>query len=245
MALIDNLVSYYKFDEASGNAIDAHGSNTLTDNNTVGSATGKINNGRDFEQANTEFFEITDGAQTGLDLSGNFTVSHWINLESNLATQGVIILMKWSGTTQRAYSLEMFNSGANDLYRVGLSTNGNANVAQNLNTGSVMSTGTWYHWACVYTAAAGTVDIYKNGSFVVQGTGYGTSIFNSTSAVRINGIIGGSGWGDCVHDEYGIWSRPLSSSEISELYNGGAGLAYPFSVAAAATPTRMMMGIGT
>ena len=31
-------------------------------------------------------------------------------------------------------------------------------------------------------------------------------------------------------DEAGIWSRALSGTEITELYNAGAGITYPFSI---------------
>jgi hypothetical protein len=33
---------------------------------------------------------------------------------------------------------------------------------------------------------------------------------------------------DGTIDEVGIWNRSLSSSEVSELYNGGSGASYPF-----------------
>ncbi len=42
MALLDNLVSYYKLDEASGNRADSQGGLTLTDNNTVTQAVGQV-----------------------------------------------------------------------------------------------------------------------------------------------------------------------------------------------------------
>ena len=45
MALTDNLVSYWKLDESSGNAADSVGSNTLTNTGTATYAAGKINNG--------------------------------------------------------------------------------------------------------------------------------------------------------------------------------------------------------
>lgn len=49
MAIIDNLVSYWKLDEASGNALDAHGSNTLIETSgAIAAAGGKINGARDF-----------------------------------------------------------------------------------------------------------------------------------------------------------------------------------------------------
>ena len=48
MALIDNLVAYYKLDETSGNAIDIHGSNDGTTTNISYEVTGKINTGYSF-----------------------------------------------------------------------------------------------------------------------------------------------------------------------------------------------------
>ena len=56
MALTDNLVSYWKLDESSGNAADSVGSNTLTNTNTVTYSAGKINNGADFERDSAQYF---------------------------------------------------------------------------------------------------------------------------------------------------------------------------------------------
>jgi hypothetical protein len=92
------------------------------------------------------------------------------------------------------------------------------------------STATWYHISVVYNAAAGTALFYVNGS--QQGTtqtGMETSIFNGGDALWI-----GRGEGkylDGVMDELGIWSRALTSTEVTSLYNGGSGLQYPFAAA--------------
>lgn len=40
MALTDNLISWWSLDEASGTRYDSHGTNHLTDNNTVSSEAG-------------------------------------------------------------------------------------------------------------------------------------------------------------------------------------------------------------
>lgn len=71
------LISYWKLDETSGNAVDAHGSNTLTDENTVGSAVGKVLTGRSFVAANSERLSIPSNAtlQTG---DVDFSISLWI-----------------------------------------------------------------------------------------------------------------------------------------------------------------------
>jgi hypothetical protein len=38
-----------------------------------------------------------------------------------------------------------------------------------------------------------------------------------------------SNWGfDGMIDEIGVWSRALTSGEVTQLYNSGAGLQYPF-----------------
>src|SRR5262245_58597574 len=91
MSLLDSLVSYWKLDEASGNALDAHGSNNLTEGGTggVGTATGKINGGRDFESADSDIFTLADNA----DLSTgeiDFSFSLWYKPESQSATHSLI-----------------------------------------------------------------------------------------------------------------------------------------------------------
>src|SRR5690606_38146388 len=96
MALTDDLISYWKLDEASGNAVDAHGSNTLTETSgTIDAATGKINGGRDFEAIDTEYFTCADNA--GLSAGDvDFTIAGWVNLESSAFGA---IASKHNGTT--------------------------------------------------------------------------------------------------------------------------------------------------
>jgi hypothetical protein len=70
---------------------------------------------------------------------------------------------------------------------------------------------------------------YHDGS-VVAGTLTGSvpaSIFNSSEPFII-GRYDNDAYADGQIDEVGIWSRALSSTEVTKLYNGGAGLQYPF-----------------
>src|SRR4051812_28482140 len=55
--LLTNLVSDWKLDESSGNAIDSLGTNTLTANSAPGSVAGKVNGARNFDGTN-QFFSI-------------------------------------------------------------------------------------------------------------------------------------------------------------------------------------------
>lgn len=222
MSLLDGLVSYWKLDEASGTREDAHGSNDLTDNNTVGVDDGILNDGADFERANAEYLSIADASQVGLDLSGDFSVSFWTKLESWDGFTG--FFSKWStGDTQRAYRLI---NGGEGLLQLNVSSNG-ANPPGLIETWSP-STGVWYHVVVTYDLSAGTATFYIDGvQLGSPQTGGATSIHNSSAAF----ILGrqtttNDNYMDGLIDEFGIWSRVLDASEVVELYNSGAGLAY-------------------
>ena len=82
MALTDNLVSWWELDEASGTRNDAHGSNHLTDGNTVAQVAGKVGNAAQFVAANAESLSIADNAN--LSVSGVFSVCAWVYMDSKI-----------------------------------------------------------------------------------------------------------------------------------------------------------------
>ena len=228
MALTDNLISYWKLDESSGNASDSVGSNTLTNTN-VTYATGKINNGAVFN-AGTDNLAIADATQVGLDITGNLSFSCWIK-HTSVPSSGVAqwYLNKFGASGNYGYRLYLYNNAGTLGLWFDCSANGTTNTGSTVNW--TPSTDTWYHVIIVYTAASGSCAYYINGS--QQGstqTGLATSIFNSNAPFAL-GSLNGSQALNGVIDEAGIWSRALSASEITELYNGGAGLTYPFASA--------------
>ena len=75
MVTTTNLVSYWKMDDASGNIIDAHGSNDGTYNGSLYSQTGKINNAIGFDGSN-------DFVDTGANFNNNnLSVFMWANFD--------------------------------------------------------------------------------------------------------------------------------------------------------------------
>src|SRR5262249_41498008 len=99
----------------------------------------------------------------------------------------------------------------------------------------------WHHVLGTYTSSGGgTVKIYVDG--VQDGTNtaggsmgsdtaylaFGSFIANhSASGAKYNGNL----------DELGFWNRVLSGSEITQLYNSGAGLTSPSTTSPAITAT--------
>src|SRR5262252_1520277 len=85
-----NLISYWKLDEVSGSRVDTKGTNTLTDNNTVTSTTGIINNAASFAAASSEYLSLASNAtvQTG-DI--DFTITAWVKMTTKAALAGHIV----------------------------------------------------------------------------------------------------------------------------------------------------------
>src|SRR5690606_5066683 len=76
------LVSWWTLGETSGTRYDSHGTNHLTDNNTVGSALGKLGGiSAQFVAANIESLSINDNASLSLN-NTNFTIATWVKLSS-------------------------------------------------------------------------------------------------------------------------------------------------------------------
>ena len=224
MALRDSLISWWELNESSGSRVDAHGSNDLSDINTVLAATGKQGNGADFEATNSEALTISDASQSGLDITGDFSVSLWLNGET--AGGNGVLFSKWLTTgDQRSYALFWWSSG--NVLRTYISSDGtNANTSK-ISVSGALSGSTWYHVVFVYDASAGEVTLYIDGTATgVGATGHKTSIHSGSAQFALGDASGDFGYLDGILDEVAIWSRTLTSGEVSELYNSGAGLSY-------------------
>lgn len=226
MAYLDSLVSYWALDEASGNRADSHGSNTLTDNNTVGSATGKINTAADVERSASEYLSCASNSelQTG-DI--DFTLAAWVNLESS---QDMIIIGKDtdSPANSRDYTLD-YAEISPGVFRFRFYINGGAGGAIAVSS-LALSTSTWYYVLGWHDAAGNTVNVQvNNGSPNSAATG-GASPNVSSAEFRVGArqYSGFQGYWDGLIDEAALWKRLLTSDERTSLYNSGSGFAYPF-----------------
>jgi len=241
MPLTDNIVSYWKLDESSGNAADSVASNTLTNNNTATFVAGKINNGTDLESDSFQYFSIADASQTGLDLSGDLSFSMWIKAESlSASTERPLISKRVGADNQRSYHFKLGSSGSG----IGLLwyTDGST-IGGNLSVAWTPSTATWYHVAV--TKSSTTAKFYIDGA--QQGTdqtGSNATIFNGTAPFELGAFVDSPEYWDGIIDEVGVWSRALTDAEIISLYNSGAGLSYPFSTSKGTPSNLLLMGVG-
>ena len=219
MALTDNLISYYKFDEGSGTtAIDSVGSfnGTITGGTYVA---GKIGTAISCDPST---FKIPIGATSDFNFgTGDFSIAFWVKFAA-LGTD-VGFFEKWSGSGAAASGFT-FNKRATNLIDFVLFNAGARTCESNT---TIDSTTNWYHIVAVRSGA--NCLIYINGVQDVTLNGYGS--YSASDATLIATIGNGldADWKmNGILDEFGIWNRALTATEAAQLYSGGIGNSYPF-----------------
>jgi len=235
MALTDNLVAYWKFDESSGNASDATGNGrTLVNSTSVTYSSGKINNGVDFGATNTTKFLSVANSLIGTYNADSYTVSVWLNILT-LPSGNNQTICGIGGDAGRAQTNLMYIDIAGTKYFYWSIFNGSSGFSAQL--AYTLTTGTWTH--VVYKKSTTTVEVYVNG------TSIGTASLSITDAspgrtaefTLAQEAAGTANEYKGSMDEMGVWTRALSATEVSQLYNSGAGLPYPLSVTNGGTST--------
>ena len=217
--LLNNLVAYWKLEEATGTRVDATGrGNDLTDNNTVGQAVGKIGNCAQFVSANSEYLSILDNAdvRTG-DI--DWTIGFWCKLDNK--TDHRVIIAKDDLGTQREYSCYYHLS----LDRIIVEFQG-TNYVKADNLGSPVLN-TWYGILFWHDSVANQICIRVNNGAANTVT---TTVPGATKAsqFRIGAFANSVDFLGGLVDSVGIWKRLLSADEQTEWYNNGNGNEYPF-----------------
>lgn len=220
MALTDNLVAYYKLDSNSNDSVNSlNGSDTNISYTTAGI----IGNGATFNGSNSRI-SIADNSL--LDITGDLTISCWVKT-SSITNNMTIVNKGVGGATAVPYEFR-FNSDASTSGRILLLRAGSDYGFASTNARAVTNA-TMTH--LVVTASGTTITFYVNGSSVASSVerAIPATITANSSVTEIGSRNNGLFFNGLI-DEVGIWSRALSSTEVSLVYNGGAGLQYPFSV---------------
>lgn len=224
MALSDNQIAYYKLD---GNSNDAVGSANGTDT-SISYGTGKIGNSADTDSVNDRIYL---GNPASLQVSGAQTINFWIKASSQGANnRNIITAGGISGTSDGA--LIIFHYSPQYIsFQVSNGTSGNAIDLTAPQTADILD-GNWHMITFTFNPST-KIEVFKDGVSLASST---TSILASrqtnknwsffkintdASANARDGLIGSL-------DEVGFWSRVLSGSEITELYNSGSGTQYPY-----------------
>jgi hypothetical protein len=216
---LEDLVAYWKLDETSGTRFDSANSNNLSDNNTVGSASGKIGNAADFVAANSEYLEAS-----GVGAFGDtpFTVTGWFYLDAATGFQ-TIVSRYTTDTNDREWLLRV-DSGVPTFFV----NNDGIGAPDGVVSASAVSAGAWHFVVAWHDSVGNTINIQvDNGT--VNSAAYSLGVYaNSSKALYIGTTSPSVGFMDGRIDEIGLWGRLLTSAERTILYNSDSGLTYPF-----------------
>jgi len=164
----------------------------------------------DLEASSAQYLSITDGAQTGLDITDDITIELWAKFESTATNTFVA---KWGVGFTRSYWFQY--SGGNLSFR--FSNNGDTSVqALQAFTPTI---GVWYHFAVSRKRSDGVCRFYVNGvqQGVDQVLSAGSTIFNGSSNFEIGREQAGSpNYFDGLIDEVRVWSTVRSLADISD-----------------------------
>ena len=208
-SLLTGLLAFYNLSDltdASGNG------NNLTNSGGVTFSTGKIGNAASYFAGSHLLLENF----SGLNGLSSWAATFWVKVSSEIGGFGSHI---WIGNP--------LNEGS-----IVLALNIDENPTNNLLRASQLSYGgfdftydQWHFWAV--SCDSGSVSFYKDAQLISTLQG---------SAAALSGPLSISvgqdlRWGDQPPgsaDAFGIWSRALTSAEVTELYNAGTGKEHPF-----------------
>ena len=231
MVTTTDLISYWKMDESSGDMIDAHGSNDGTVNGaTQNVADGILNTCYSFDGSNDE---VTVPDDATLDISTNFSAFIWIKNNNAASTNdNDFAFCRWDHNNNRQWAIASNPSGGVRIY-LGTSTT----VRKQYNTTTDLTDDTWH--LIGFTFDSGTLKVYVDGverttgDDLVKSTDLSITTIDATNEPLTVGARQRNGneenFFNSNIDEISFWGRTLSDTDISDLWNSGNGLAYPFS----------------
>ena len=216
MALIDNITHNYIFDETSGDLIDQVGSMDGTVSGADYEQAGIINDGFNFDGANDKVTLTTAGGEVA-GWSDGVSWNVWFYADT-FNNSDVILGIPETGAWG---NIRFINESGDLCWAIAGGTQAKSLLCSGVDPSTL--TGGWH-------MVTGTTDgtdqeIFIDG--VSKATQTRSDWVNFGAELTI-GVFSGANSFDGRLDEFSIWDKELTSSEVTELYNSGAGLAYPF-----------------
>jgi hypothetical protein len=214
----DELLAFYKFDEASGDALDSWGANDLSEIGTEDRESSIVMDGNslDCEAQSGYLRRWVSGTEINFGTVEAWTFSWWAYQTSYVNLKGIFALGNTSGATATVLQAAIRTSGGNGVEIAGTASQYYWKLAATLNQ--------WQHWLVSYDPDADTVTVFRDNSQAGQKTGQ-TSVGTGGQQYLWIGDYN-SGWGPTPPvylDDFAIWNKALSADERDGVYNNGNG----------------------
>jgi hypothetical protein len=217
------LVAYYKCESASNTSLpDSSGnSNDGTLSGSYSFGAGKIGNALTLAKSGNGYVSLPTKIFQG---STEITIAAWVNVTTTLAWQRILDVGSTANTTANpsngTTNIYMNMIAANNTGYPSSSITASGHVGQQTLTGtSSLPTASWTHVAVVL--GAGTATLYINAASVATST----SMLRPADLGTIGYAYVGKSWFtsdpyfDGMIDEFRVYNRALSATEVLALYN--------------------------
>lgn len=223
MALTDGLVSYWKFNETSGTTAVDEISNyaDATISGATLNQTGKLGTAFQYDGSNDNCFTAS-----GLNITGANARAVWAWIYPTSSTGEQMIYA--SGWASASHWFAWKTNGGK-LSLMGYSNDFNSNI--------LIKNNEWSFVGVDYDGATLRLLKRESSGLTVETASKTYDTYGARQYIGINytGTYNGPFTGKI--DDIGVWNRVLTDSEITELWNNGSGLAYPFTVDVTVTPS--------
>lgn len=216
-ALTDDLQLYYRFEETALNYVDSEinlNFTTLGGHSAPTRTSGVLNYGQDFDGAADHIETVTDTVFE----STNWTWCAWVKPDAS--NTRLLDVYNNNGATYYGFYFDIQGSGG--TFSATYYT-GSGSTSHTCKSSGQITAGIWQYVCAVSDEANNQCDLYINGTEVINYTthegGSDISWWSGNHEIK----LGENFYAGDV-DEMGMWTRELTSAEMTELYNSGAGL---------------------
>ncbi len=243
MALETNLVYYYKMN---GNSNDEVSSNNGSDTAiTYGTGNGIRNQGASFN-GSTSIIALG----TAIGMPAAMSIGFWVK-PSDYTHTG-LMFCDWStaaGKNDGWYAMNRGDLGGVIQFTWNKTGAGAGTAIYQTSSAALTDNTTWHFIVITQTGTSAPI-MYVDGSSVGVTLAFGSPVFTKPSGQgsaigsSTDSGVAGSEYFQGAIDELGIWTRVLTSGEVSTLYNGGTGGTLASGVFVFSTDYVLSLGVG-
>lgn len=222
--LDQDLLAYWRFEEASGTREDRRGKVPLTPSNAPSTRTGKFGDAVDFDSASTQSLAASSSSLLDFDGSSDFSVAGWFMIDDT--THYHPVLVKWANTgDNRQWLIEHDDVGGDMEFALSDdgTSGGTITVAR---SNAFTTTGVWAYFYAEYRSSDGRMEVTVNEGTPNTTPTHSGGIFQSAAVVE-SGVADLGVSNDQMDggvDEVMVWNRLLTSEERAALYHSGTGV---------------------